>query len=74
MDERGVTEEEVIEVIRSGEVGEADVGRVSAEAAFDFSGDWQGTYYAQKKVQVIYVEEGEQIVVITVYGFYGSWE
>jgi len=33
-----------------------------------------GKYYEQKRVEVIYTVEGETIVTVTVYVFYGRWE
>ncbi len=33
-----------------------------------------GKYYEQKRVEVIYVEEQESIVTVTVYVFYGEWK
>jgi len=34
---------------------------------------WVGRYYAQKKVKVVYMIEGDEIVVITVLAYYGRW-
>ena len=33
-----------------------------------------GRYYDQKKVEVFYTIEGDVIVTVTVYVFYGKWE
>ena len=41
---------------------------------FPFSGERFGRSYDQKKVEVFYAEEGNDIIIITVYVFYGKWE
>ncbi len=74
MRERGVAEEEVRSILETGEAQEAEGGRRFKEATLEFSAEWRGRRYPQKRVRVIYVEEGESIAVITVYVFYGRWE
>ena len=34
----------------------------------------QGEYYEQKRVEVFYITEGDAIITVTVYVFYGKWE
>jgi hypothetical protein len=34
----------------------------------------QGKRYSQKMVEVYYLTEGDAIVVVTVYVFFGTWE
>ncbi len=41
---------------------------------FDFNSERLGRYYAQKRVEVHYVLEGDEAVTVTVYVFYGKWE
>jgi len=41
---------------------------------FPFSGKRLGRFYDQKRVEVFYAEEGNDIIIITVYVFYGKWE
>ena len=43
------------------------------EMIFEYKKKWLRKTYPQKKVQVIYVEEENQIIVITVKVFYGKW-
>ena len=40
---------------------------------FHFEGERLDRYYDQKRVEVFYAEEGSDIIVITVYVFYGKW-
>lgn len=74
MRQRGVTDDEARLVLETGQSADAELGRKSKDGVFEFSGLWQGRSYPQKKVQVIYREEGENVVVITVYAFYGRWQ
>ena len=49
---------------------EASSGRLACEYDFDFQGFWNGKRYATKRVKPIFVEEPEEIVVVTVYVYY----
>ena len=74
MPERGVSEGEVQEVLARGQPAEARGGRQALELVFAYNNYWQGRFYQQKKVKIIYVEEGADQVVITIYAYYGRWE
>ncbi len=67
---RGFTTEEVEEAIRSEEWRTADFGRLECRKEFPFNTEWNGNFYATKLVRPIFVDEPEEIVVITVYTFY----
>jgi hypothetical protein len=41
---------------------------------FSFKKERLGKYYEEKRVEVIYIEEGELTVTVTVYVFYGEWK
>jgi hypothetical protein len=71
--ERGTSEEEVNTVLFSGTDIPAKKGRKARENIFRYGEEWLGKIYQQKKVVVVYVEEGEEIVVITVKVLYGQW-
>ena len=71
--QRGATSEEVKAVILNGEQIKAKRGRKAKEMIFEYKKKWLRKTYPQKKVQVIYVEEENQIIVITVKVFYGKW-
>ena len=67
---RGFTAGEVKESIRTASWGEAELGRLECRKDFPFDGEWNGRRYAIKQVRPIFVEEPEEIVVITVYTYY----
>jgi hypothetical protein len=41
---------------------------------FSFKKERLGKYYEEKRVEVIYFEEDQLIITVTVYVFYGEWE
>ncbi|MEW5900085.1 MAG: DUF4258 domain-containing protein [Acidobacteriota bacterium] len=71
---RGTTKREIIEVLRSGSPIAAKYKRSGKAMIFPFSGERLGRFYDHKRVEVFYVQEGNDIIVITVYVFYGKWE
>ena len=68
--ERGATESEVAEAIRTGTREPAKHGREFCRFNFPFAKKWQGKFYAIKQVAPVIKEEANEIVVITVYTFY----
>ena len=73
-EERGGSEEEIKEVINTGIPIPAKYGRMGKARIYDFNQLRHGRYYDQKKVEVFYAVEGDVIVTVTVYVFYGKWE
>jgi hypothetical protein len=68
---RGFTEAEVAETIRLERWRPTShPGRWEAAREFGYNSDWNGTYYATKRVRPIFVEEASEIVVITVYTYF----
>ena len=49
-------------------------GRIGKSKIYDFNQLRHGRYYDQKKMEVFYAVEGDVIVTVTVYVFYGKWE
>ena len=74
MAERGASESEVRETVKDGITVKVKKGRKAKEKLFDYGRNWQGKTYPNKKVRAVYVEEGNALVVITVYVYYGKWE
>jgi Domain of unknown function (DUF4258) len=72
--ERGASAEEIIDVITSGQSIAAKRGRSGKSKVFDFTQTCLGSYYEQKKIEVFFAIEGDVIVTVTVYVFYGKWE
>ena len=68
---RGVSAEEVAEVLRRGEEAQARGERRAKEMVFAHGKIWAGRHYDQKKVKVVYVIEEDEIVVVTVLAYYG---
>ncbi|MTJ09255.1 MULTISPECIES: DUF4258 domain-containing protein [unclassified Anabaena] len=64
--ERGATEEEVIATVEGGANFTAQFDRTGFKRNFSFNAEWNGKFYAMKKVEVIAVSEGEDWLVITV--------
>ncbi len=70
LDSRGFTVAEVEAAIRTTAWGVAELGRLDCRKNFPFDADWNGTRYATKQVRPVFVEEPDEIVVITVYTYY----
>jgi hypothetical protein len=73
-EERGSNEEEIRDVINTGTFIAARYSRLSKTKIFEFKEKRQGRYYDQKKVEVYYAVEGDIIVTVTVYVYYGRWD
>jgi len=67
---RGATEEEIVEAIRSAPWGPAELERLECRKNFVYRREWNGRYYETKQVRPIFVEEADEIVVVTVYVCY----
>ncbi len=68
--ERGASEDEVSETIRTGEEVPAKHSRRGYRKNFQYDRMWSGRIYAVKQVLSIVAEEADELVVITVYTFY----
>jgi len=67
---RGFAVAEVEEAIRTCAWGPAALGRLDCRKDFACGHEWNGKVYATKQVRPVFVEEAEEIVVITVYTYY----
>jgi len=70
---RGISEDEILEVLRRGTPASASFGRLAKEKVFHFGSSWRGRLYEQKKVRVVYVEEEGEMITVTAYAYYGNW-
>jgi hypothetical protein len=68
--ERGVTFVEVIETIISGTREPAKKNRILAKQNFQYNDYWYDSFYPIKQVSPVFVEEEDEIVVITVYSYF----
>ena len=67
---RGFTAAEVEEAIRSSPWEPSDLGRLQCYKNFPFDSEWNGKVYATKQIRPVFVEEADEIVVVTVYTYY----
>ncbi len=67
---RGFTVAEVEEAICTSAWGPAELGRLECRRDFPFNAEWNGKPYVTKQVRPVFVEEPDEIVVITVYTYY----
>lgn len=67
---RGGTEEEVVEAIQSSQWESAKRGRLACSMDFPYHNEWNGKMYETKQVRPVFVDEPDELVVITVYTYY----
>ena len=72
--ERGASPEEIKDVVENGLSVPARGNRRARAKIFPFKQERVGRFYDQKRIEVIYVEEADTIVTITVHVFYGEWK
>jgi hypothetical protein len=70
LEARGATRQEVIETIRTAPWGPAEGGRLECQKSLPYGREWNGKVYATKQVRPIFVEELNEILVVTVYVYY----
>jgi len=73
-EERGSNEPEIKDVILTGVSIPGKHGRSGKVKIYDFRNWRNNKYYEQKRVEVFYTTEGQTLVTVTVYVFYGKWE
>ena len=71
--ERGTDEPEIRDVLVTGVPVPAKHGREGRAKIYDFGRIRNGKYYEQKRVEVFYTIEGQTLMTVTVYVFYGKW-
>jgi hypothetical protein len=67
---RGISKDEVVEAIQTSNWSSTKLGRLECRKDFAYGRNWNGTIYATKQVRPIFVEEANEIVVVTVYAYY----
>ena len=70
LDERGVTEAEVVATVATGERFPAKLGRAGFRRNFQFDGQWRGHHYATKQVEAYAVREDGWLVITIVTKFF----
>ena len=71
---RGATAAEIDEAVTSSPWQPAELGRLECRRDFVFARAWNGVFYPTKQVRPIFVDEPDEIVVVTVYVYYLSGE
>ena len=74
MDERGVTEEEIEEVLRTGSTIQGQFGRRVTTKVLTEGYERRGRSYPHKEVQLVHVCESGAIIMIEVKTRYGRFE
>ena len=69
--ERGATETEIVDVIETGVSIQGKIGRLGKSKIYNINSIRIGKFYEEKKVEVYYIMEQEDIITVTVYVFYG---
>lgn len=67
---RGFSVGDVERAIRTSPWEPAELGRFHCRTDFRFQREWNGKFYETRQVRPVFVEEPEEIVVITVYTYY----
>jgi len=70
MTRRGVSDHEIVEAIRTSLWQPTEPGRLECRKDFLFEREWNGKLYKTKQVRPIFVEEANEIAVVTVYSYY----
>lgn len=73
-EERGKNEKEIKDVLRTGKPIEAKRERLGKSKVYRYDQVRRGKFYEQRRVEVIYTMQADQVVTVTVYVFYGKWE
>jgi len=73
-EERGTSREEIEDVLENGIEISARGNRKGKAKVYDFKRERLGKYYEHKRVEVIYTEEIDVRITVTVYVFYGEWK
>ena len=74
MTQYDVSEEEIREVLETGNPFHVEGDRMAKELVLVSGYRWRGRDYPHREVSVIYVEEGTVTTVVTVWARYGVWE
>ena len=67
---RGATEADVVDAVRDAPWLQARGGRLECKKDSSFERLWNGRIYTTRQIRPIFVEEADEIVVVTVYVYY----
>lgn len=66
MEERGATREEVLETIETGRMSPGKFDRRIHEMTCAYGDFWRSQLYEYKHIEVYSIEDGEDVIVVTV--------
>lgn len=69
-EKRCFTESEVEDTIRNSEWQDAELGRLECKKDFEYNNIWNSKFYSTKQIKPVFVEEDDEIVVVTVYTYF----
>lgn len=69
-EKRRFSEDEVIKAINESDWITGDSGKLECRLDLEYKSDWNNKYYDIKQIRPIFVDEVDEIVVITVYTYY----
>jgi len=67
---RGLTAAEVEQAIRTWPWVPAEFGRFECRSNLPYGKEWHGKIYQTKQVRPIFVEQHDEILIVTVYTYY----
>lgn len=70
LEKRGFTQDEVVRAIRESEWIVGELGKMECRFNFEYKSIWNNKYYDIKQIRPIFVEEEDEIVVVTVYTYF----
>ena len=73
-EERGTNEAEIKDVLITGFSIPAKYGKIGKAKVYEFDRMRHSKHYRQKRVEVFYLLEGDELITVTVYVFFGAWE
>ena len=73
MAQRDVTQSEVEEVISDGVDFKAKKGRKGRFKVYPFNKLHGVKIYPQRKIEVIYIQENDTIITVTLFVYFGKW-
>ena len=70
---RQCSDGEVEQTLAAGVEAEAHSGREARTLVFPFQGDWRGRQYQEKEVKVVFIREGDDVIVVSVTTRFGRF-
>jgi hypothetical protein len=72
-EERGATEEEIFDTLKTGQALLAKGNRLAKFKVYLFQQVRNGRFYEEKKVEVYYLVDNNELITVTVFVLYGKF-